>query len=201
MVRVIQHGQRELTQARTYAPDMRLLTRCAVPLATLCVVAAFVTGYFGWSTGLLHLAALYLVAERMRPWLVAKNESAKNESAEHDSAEHEAQPVARVSLDAERVIVHQDPGRPSFDGEAVVSYRWEELQGYYVCPQCLVLLFPDGGRTILPAELFFPNQLQALEAVLESKARRVRVRWLAALRAPLIALALIAAWLVLEVPL
>jgi hypothetical protein len=190
MVRVFQPGHLELAQARSYAPEIRLLTRCAAPTAALCVVVAFVTGYFGWSTGLLHLAALYLVAERMRPWLLAKNESVADE----------ADRVVRVSLDAEHVTVHQQPGSLGCESEDSGSYRWEELRGHYECPHCLVLLLPDGRRTILPARLFLPEQLEALRALLVGKAPRARVRWVSALRAPVIALALIVAWLLLELP-
>ena len=190
MVRVFQPGRLELAQARAFAPEMRLVARCAAPVAALCVLAALVTGYFGWPTGLLHLAALYLVAERMRPWLLAQNEGA----AGHGDR------VLRVSLDAEHLVVHEQPGSLSHGSDNFGSYRWEELQGYYECPDCLVLLLPDGRRIIVPAQLFFPEQLQALKSVLAGKARPARVRWLCLLRAPLIALALIVAWLVLELP-
>lgn len=185
IVRWIQPTLRDWAEAHNFAPEHRLGTHLALPLAGACMLGGFVSGYFGWSTGLLHLLCLYLVVERVFPWLRLRTRSAELEGPAA---------VKRVTLTPEGIVI--DHG---FDGAVPLpttsSYRWDELAGYTPCPQALVLLVREHEPLILPRTAFSQLEFGVLGVIVRSKLgppRPARLR--GALRPLLVSGAVLVLW-------
>lgn len=185
IVRWIHPTLRDWAEAHSFAPEHRLGTRLVLPLAGACMLGGFVSGYFGWSTGLLHLLCLYLVVERLFPWLRLRRQSAELEGSAA---------VRRVTLTPEGVLIDR-----WFDGAEPMpttsSHRWDELAGYTPCPQALVLLMRERDPLILPRTAFSELEFGVLAALVRSKLgppRPARLR--GALRPLLVSCAVLVLW-------
>ena len=185
IVRWIHPTLRDWAEAHSFAPEQRLGTHLALPLAGACMLGGFVSGYFGWSTGLLHLLALYLVVERVFPWLRLRRQSAELEGSAA---------VRRVTLMPEGIVIVR-----GFDGAEPLpttsSHRWDELAGYTPCPQALVLLLRDHDPLILPRTAFSEREFGVLAALVRSKLGPPRpARFRGALRPLLVSFAVLVPW-------
>jgi len=140
IVRWVHPSLADWADARSFAPERRLGTRLALPFAGACVVGGFVSGFFGWPTGLLHLLGLYHVVERLLPWLSLRQRPFELEGPSG---------LVRVTLTPEVLVIDR-----GFDGAELVptttQLRWEELRGYYPSPRTLVLLIGEAERLLLP---------------------------------------------------
>lgn len=157
IVRWVQPSLGNWADARAFAPERRLATQLALPFAGACVLGGFVSGFFGWPTGLLHLLGLYHVVERLLPWL-----SLRQQPGQLDGPSG----LVRVTLTPEALVIDR-----GFDGAEPVpttmQLRWEELLGYYRSPHALVVLISAAERLPLPrvafSELEWGLVLDALE--------------------------------------
>jgi hypothetical protein len=185
IVRWIHPTLRDWAEAHSFAPEHRLGTRLVLPLAGACMFGGFVSGYFGWSTGLLHLLCLYLVIERVFPWLRLRRRSAELEGSAA---------VQRVTITPEGVVIDR-----GFDGAVPLpttsSHRWDELAGYTPCPQALVLLLREHAPLILPRTAFSELEFGVLGVLVRGKLgppRPARLR--GALRPLLVSASVLVAW-------
>ena len=192
MVRLFHLNASDLAHSLSYAPDARLTRAVAAPLAFLCILGGLVAGFFGWSTWLLNLAALYLIAERLCPELKALDGAAAVCGPEN---------TRRVSLDLEHVVFDQRPGSFRVAEASSTSYRWEQLSAYYSCPKCLVLLCPNREPQLLPKIWFSAIEYALLSDLLARKVTRQSRRWWRALRPLLVLGAVLGSWLCWVAPL
>jgi hypothetical protein len=185
IVRWIHPTLGDWAEAHSFAPEHRLGTRLALPLAGACMLGGFVSGYFGWSTAFLHLLGLYLVVERVFPWLRLRGQSAELEGSAA---------LRRVTLTPEGVVIDR-----GFDGAQPLpttsSHRWDELAGYTPCPHALVLLVRDHGPLVLPQQAFSELEFGALAALVRSKLGPPRAaHFRGALRPLLVSCAVLVPW-------
>ena len=159
MVRWVHPSVADWADADGYAPEQRLRTQAAVPLAGAAALGGFVSGFFGWPTGLLHLLALYHLVERVFPWLSLRAERARLEGPNG---------LLRITLTPELVVIERrfDEAAPE---PTASSYRWEELLGYYPSPHALVLCVADSGRLLLPRAQFSDVEWGLLEDLLRHR--------------------------------
>lgn len=159
IVRWVHPSLRDWADVRSFAPERRLATRLALPFAGACVLGGFVSGFFGWPTGLLHLLGLYHVVERLLPWLSLRQEPGQLEGPSG---------LVRVTLTPEAIVIDR-----GFDGAepapTTTQFRWEELTGYYPSPHTLVVLIGASERLPLPRVAFSDLEWGLMLAVLEHK--------------------------------
>lgn len=159
IVRWVHPSLRDWADARSFAPERRLATRLALPFAGACVLGGFVSGFFGWPTGLLHLLALYHVVVRLLPWLALRERRVDLEGPGG---------LVRVTISPEELVV--DRGFSGGLPEPITSrYRWEELLGYYPSPHAFVVLVRGADPLLLPRAAFSEFELGLLTALLGHK--------------------------------
>lgn len=168
VVRWVHPSLRDWADAHSFAPERRLGTRLALPLAAACVLGGFVSGFFGWPTGLLHLLALYHVVERLLPWLSLREQRADLEGPGG---------LLRVTVSPEELVI--DKGFGGGKHEPSTSwYRWQELTGYYPTPHALVVIVGGSELLLLPRVAFSEHEFALLAALLGHRLGPVRpARW------------------------
>lgn len=185
IVRWVHPSLSDWADAESFAPERRLATRLALPLAGACALGGFVTGFFGWPTGLLHLLALYHVVERVFPRLSLHERRVELEGPRQ---------LVRVSVTPEAIVI--DRGFHGGAPEPTTSiHRWEELSGYYPSPRALVVLLGASDPLLLPRAAFSEVEFGLLTALFQHKlgpARPARVRGL--FRPLVVSVVLLVAW-------
>lgn len=169
IVRWVHPSLRDWADARSFAPERRLGTRLALPFAGACVLGGFVSGFYGWPAGLLHLLGLYHVVERLFPWLSLREQRRDLEGPAG---------LLRVTLTPEELLV--DRGFGGGVREPTTSrHRWEELTGYYASPRALCVVFGEAEVLLLPRAAFSELEFGLVVAVLGQRlgpARSARLR-------------------------
>ncbi len=176
----------DLAHAWSYAPESRQVRRFAVPVAGGLVVLGFICGYFGWSTGLLNLTALYLVAERLLPLLRA-----------WDAADAGSGGLLRISIAADSLGIDRE--LESYRVPHTMFYRWQEL-AYYRCPKSVVLC-TNAGMLVIPNAIFDQSELGHFRELIERSARRHEPRFWVLARPLVVSLALLGWWALAVAPL
>ncbi len=185
VVRWVHPSLRDWADARSFAPERRLGTRLAVPCAAACVLGGFVSGFFGWPTGLLHLLGLYHVVERLLPWLSLREQRADLEGPGG---------LVRVSVSPEELVV--DRGFCGGYREPSTSrHRWQELRAYYPTPEALVVIVTESELLILPRVAFTEHEFGLVTALLGHELGPVRpARWGGALRPIAVSAVVLVLW-------
>lgn len=183
MVRLCLPVQRDWVAAESHAPPRRWVTRLAVPVAVVLILGGFVGGFFGWSTGLLHLTALYLLVERLLPWLKALEPGGRP-----------AEITRRITLTPETLTL-DTVFAPGIEAAVPTArFAWGELRGYYSYPLGLVLELPTGESFILSRNWFSPEEFWVIEALVRHHLHVVPARLGGALRPLLVSSALVVLW-------
>lgn len=185
VVRWVHPSLGDWAEARSFAPERRLGTRLAVPVASACVLGGFVSGFFGWPTGLLHLLALYHLVERLLPWLLLREQRAELEGPAG---------LVRVTISPEELVVDRGFGG-GYREPSTSRHRWRELAGYYTCPRALVLMVTSADTLLLPRVAFSEQELGLTTTVLRQELGPGRpARWRGALRPLVVSSLMLAAW-------
>lgn len=192
MVRLFHLSAHDVSHALSHAPEARLIALFAIPVAVISVLTGFVAGYFGWSTGLLHLLAVYLVLERLAPHVQAIGFAPSVCGPEN---------TRRISLTPSEVTIDAQPGTTMSQHDRTHNVHWHALSGYYSCPGGLVLLMPDRHWEFLPRVWFSAYEYQCLVEVVQSQAPRYRRARLKIFRPLLVTAVVLAVWLMWETPL
>ena len=190
VVRLFQLTAADVVRASGYAPGALLIRRVAAPLAFACITSGFVTGYYGWSTGLLHLCALYLIAERLRLRLKAQEVAAAMGGPVNPR---------RVSINAEQIVLDEPTVGFPVQHRSTVR-RWSEWSSYYTSPDCVVLVGPHGEPSFLPRVWFSVQEYSMLLGQLASRVPRARIVWWGVLRPIVVVMVLLLSWLAWSVP-
>ena len=183
IVRWIHPTLRDWADARAFAPERKLATQLALPLAGACVLGGFVSGFFGWPTGLLHLLGLYHLVERLFPWLSLREQRAKLEGPDG---------LVRVTVSPEELIVDRGFGGGQLE-PSTSRYRWQDLAGFYPSPHALVLVISRSELLLLPRAAFSHPEIEILAAMLRGQLGAPRPARLRGLVRPLIVTTLVLA--------
>lgn len=145
--------------ARSFAPERRFATRLALPFAGACVLGGFVSGFFGWPTGLLHLLGLYHLVVRLLPWLVLRDQRADLEGPRG---------LVRITVSPEELVVDRGFGG-GLPEPSTSRYRWDQLSGHYPTPNAWVVLVRDSELLLLPRAAFTQHEFGLLAELLRNK--------------------------------
>lgn len=181
VVRWVHPSLRDWADARSFAPERRLATRLALPFAGACVLGGFVSGFFGWPTGLLHLLGLYHVVVRLLPWLVLREQRVDLEGPRG---------LVRITVSPEEVVVDRGFGG-GLREPSTSRYRWEELAGHYPSPRAWVVLVRDAEPLLLPRAAFTEHEFGLLAALIRHKLGSARPAQLRGAVQPLVVSALV----------
>lgn len=185
MVRLCHPNSSDWVAAESYAPARRWVTLFAVPVALGLILGGFVAGFFGWSTGLLHLAALYLFVERLVPWLKALEPGGRPPET-----------TRRITVTPETLTVETVFSAALDEADPTTSYAWAELGGYYTYPQGLVIELPARQSLVLSRTWFSPEEFWMLESLVKHHLSPTPPRFAGALRPLLVSVALVGLWVV-----
>jgi len=185
VIRWVHPSLRDWADAQSFAPERRLATQLAIPCAAACVLGGFVSGFFGWPTGLLHLLGLYHVVERLLPWLSLRERRADLEGPGE---------LVRVTLSPEELVIDRGFGG-GYREPSTSRHGWHELAGYYKSPHALVVIVAESELLLLPRVAFSEHEFGLVAALLGHKLGPIRpAHWRGVLRPLGVSAVVLALW-------